>query len=68
MDNADVTEEELKSLDHGLSPAEQTQQAVNCLPSSDTILQDSYFSFRRWTILDYSRAYQSRKITPLVVR
>ncbi|PWA69414.1 amidase [Artemisia annua] len=63
----DVTEEELKNLDHGLSPAEQAQQAVNCLPSSDTILQDSYFSFRRWTILDYSRAYQSRKITPLVV-
>ncbi|GJR34697.1 fatty acid amide hydrolase-like protein [Tanacetum coccineum] len=63
----DFEETDVKSLDHGLSPAEQVQHAVNCLQSSDTIVQDSFFSFRRWTILDYSRAYQSRKITPLVV-
>ncbi|KAI3738998.1 hypothetical protein L2E82_29333 [Cichorium intybus] len=60
-------EEEVKSLNRGLSPTEQVQQAVDCLRSSDIILQDSNFNFRRWTILDYSRAYASRKITPLMV-
>lgn len=63
----DIEEEDVKCLDPGLSPAEQVQHAMECIQSSDTIDQDSYFSFRRWTILEYSRAYASQKITPLVV-
>ncbi|XP_071689919.1 fatty acid amide hydrolase-like isoform X2 [Rutidosis leptorrhynchoides] len=60
-------EEEVKCLNPDLSPTEKVQHAINCLPSSDTLLEDSYFSFRRWTIMDYSRAYASQKITPLMV-
>ncbi|KAD5802549.1 hypothetical protein E3N88_13909 [Mikania micrantha] len=60
-------EEEVKSLSLGLSPAEQVKHAINCLQPSDMTLQDSYFGFRRWKIMDYSRAYASRQITPLVV-
>ncbi|KAJ9558735.1 hypothetical protein OSB04_013349 [Centaurea solstitialis] len=63
----DIEEEEVKCLDHGLSPAEQVQLAMDCLQSSNISLQDSNFSFSRWTILDYSRAYASRKLTPLIV-
>ncbi|XP_024982467.1 fatty acid amide hydrolase-like isoform X2 [Cynara cardunculus var. scolymus] len=63
----DVEEEEVKCLDRGMSPAEQVQHAMDCLQSSDTVLHDSSFSFCRWTILDYSRAYAKRQITPLVV-
>ena len=68
--NADVEKgEELKCLDSGLSPAEQVQQAKGCLPSLDTRLKKSTSdeSFHRWTIMDYSRAYESRQITPLMV-
>ncbi|KAL7618383.1 hypothetical protein Lser_V15G03075 [Lactuca serriola] len=61
-------EEEIECLNRGLSASEQVQHAVDCLQSSDSsILEDSNFSFRRWTILDYSRAYTSRQITPLMV-
>nr|XP_043609420.1 fatty acid amide hydrolase-like isoform X2 [Erigeron canadensis] len=63
----DVEEEDVKKLEPGLSPAEQVQHAMDCILSSDTILQDSYYSFRRWTILDYSKAYASRQVTPLMV-
>ncbi|KAL4590472.1 hypothetical protein LXL04_003402 [Taraxacum kok-saghyz] len=68
--NADVEKgEELKCLDSGLSPAEQVQQAKGCLPSLDTRFKKSTSdeSFHRWTIMDYSRAYESRQITPLMV-
>ncbi|KAK9058291.1 hypothetical protein SSX86_023131 [Deinandra increscens subsp. villosa] len=64
---ADFEEEEVKRLCPNLSPAEQVQHAINCLEPSDTTLQDSYAGFRRWKILDYSRAYASGKITPLMV-
>ncbi|KAM0052500.1 putative fatty acid amide hydrolase [Helianthus debilis subsp. tardiflorus] len=60
-------EEEVKRLCPALSPAEQVQNAIDCLQSSDSTLQDSHLSFRRWKIMDYSRAYSSQQITPLVV-
>ncbi|KAM0052495.1 putative fatty acid amide hydrolase [Helianthus debilis subsp. tardiflorus] len=67
MFTTDFEEEEVKSLCPGLSPAEHVQHAIDCLRSSDSTLQDSHFSFRRWKIMDYSRAYSSHQITPLVV-
>ncbi|KAL4561363.1 hypothetical protein LXL04_033528 [Taraxacum kok-saghyz] len=60
-------EEEFKCLNRGLSPSQQVQHAVDCLQSSEMIHENSNFSFRRWTIMDYSRAYASRQITPLMV-
>ncbi|KAI3697239.1 hypothetical protein L6452_30110 [Arctium lappa] len=63
----DAEEKEVKCLEPGVSPAEQVQHAIDCLQSSDTVLQDSNFSFCRWTILDYAKAYAKRQITPLVV-
>lgn len=66
MITADI-EEEVKSLCPDMSPAEQVQQAIDCIQSPDAKLQDSHFNFRRWKIMDYSRAYSSGQITPLVV-
>ncbi|XP_076944890.1 fatty acid amide hydrolase-like isoform X2 [Bidens hawaiensis] len=63
----DTEKEEVKSLCPDMSPAEQVQHAIDCLQSPDAKLQDSHFSFRRWKIMDYSRAYSSGQITPLVV-
>ncbi|XP_071700884.1 fatty acid amide hydrolase-like [Rutidosis leptorrhynchoides] len=62
-------DEESKCLDSGLSPAEIVKEAKDCLQSSETILNDitSEKGFFRWTIMDYSRAYTSGKITPLKV-
>ncbi|XP_041002917.1 fatty acid amide hydrolase-like [Juglans microcarpa x Juglans regia] len=61
-------QQEVKCIDSDLSPPEQVQQAMDCLPrySSEnrTVKSDS---FHRWTILDYSRAYRSREITPRMV-
>ncbi|KAJ0612075.1 putative fatty acid amide hydrolase [Helianthus annuus] len=67
MFTADFEEEDVKSLCPCLSPAEQVQHAIDCLQSSDSTLQDSHLSFHRWKIMDYSRAYSSQQITPLVV-
>lgn len=67
---ADVKQgEELKYLNSGLSPAEQVQQAKDCLQTSETKTTDSTLanSFQRWTIMDYSRAYTAGEITPLMV-
>lgn len=65
---AELKELEVKCIDSDLSPPEQVQQATNCLPiGSETMLNASKPSFRRWTILDYSRAYSSREITPRMV-
>nr|XP_043613799.1 fatty acid amide hydrolase-like isoform X2 [Erigeron canadensis] len=62
-------DENSKCLDSNLSPAEQVQEAKDCLESSKTTLKDSISdnSFRRYTIMDYSKAYTSREITPLMV-
>ena len=65
---ADLKEQEVKCIDSDLSPPEQVQQAINCLPnSSDHILHGLKPSFHHWTILDYSRAYSSGEITPWMV-
>lgn len=51
-----------------LSPAENVQQATDCLRAPENIIKGSpKISFQRWTIMDYSRAYVSGEITPLMV-
>lgn len=65
---SDLNEQEVKCVDSGLSPSEQVQQAMDCLPSySKDILGPSKPNFHRWTIMDYSRAYISGELTPLMV-
>ncbi|KAJ1405019.1 Amidase, conserved site [Sesbania bispinosa] len=60
--------QEVKCLDSALTPPEQVQLAIDCLPtSSETALNGKRPSFCRWTIMDYSRAYNSGDITPLMV-
>lgn len=65
--NADLQEQEVKCVESTLSPPEKVQQAMDCVQSSEKILINPKLSFRRWTILDYSRAYASREITPRTV-
>ncbi|KAK9950286.1 hypothetical protein M0R45_005784 [Rubus argutus] len=61
-------EQGVKHVGSDLSPPERVQQAIECLPvSSDKELNSSSFSFRYWTILDYSRAYTSGEMTPQLV-
>ncbi|XP_027341954.1 fatty acid amide hydrolase-like [Abrus precatorius] len=64
----DHREQEVKFLDSALTPPEQVQHAIECLPaSSEKALNGTKPSFCRWTIMDYSRAYNSGDITPLMV-
>uniref|UniRef100_A0A2C9UQ23 Amidase domain-containing protein n=1 Tax=Manihot esculenta TaxID=3983 RepID=A0A2C9UQ23_MANES len=64
----ELNEPEVKLIDSDLSPPQRVQQAIECLPlSSPTPLDASTHSFRRWTIMDYSRAYTSGKTTPYAV-
>ncbi|XP_058091298.1 fatty acid amide hydrolase-like isoform X2 [Magnolia sinica] len=64
----DIEERESSFVERDLSPSDQVQQAVQCLPlQSETVVGDPASSFRRWTIQDYARAYSSRATTPLVV-
>ncbi|XP_042493695.1 fatty acid amide hydrolase-like isoform X2 [Macadamia integrifolia] len=64
----DHKEKELNSISCDSSPPERVQQALECLPPCSEIVQNTTSpSFRRWTILDYSRAYISGEITPLMV-
>jgi Asp-tRNA(Asn)/Glu-tRNA(Gln) amidotransferase A subunit family amidase len=60
----DLKEQEVKYIESALTPPEKVQEAVDCLQSPEKILMDS---FRRWTIMDYSRAYASREISPQIV-
>ncbi|KAK4341064.1 hypothetical protein RND71_039565 [Anisodus tanguticus] len=53
-------EEEMKSVEYGGSPREQVGQAFGCIEAPK-------YRFSRWTILDYSTAYNSKQITPLKV-
>ncbi|KAI9165589.1 hypothetical protein LWI28_017021 [Acer negundo] len=62
----ELKEQEVEYIDSDLSPPEKVQRAVDCLPSQRT-LDDLKSGFHRWTILDYSRAYTSGKITPRMV-
>jgi len=65
---ADHKEQEVKSLDSGLTPQEQVQLAIECLPtSSEKAQNETDISFSRWTIMDYYKAYSSEAITPRVV-
>jgi len=65
---ADHKEQEVKRLDSGLTPPEQVQLAIECLPSSSEKAQnETNPSFSRWTIMDYYKAYSSEAITPRVV-
>lgn len=54
-------EKEVICVEYGASPSEQVGQASGCLQS---ILEAPKYSFSRWTILDYSTAYNSKLITP----
>ncbi|KAG5014364.1 hypothetical protein JHK85_020500 [Glycine max] len=65
---SDHKEQEVKCLDSALTPQEQVQLAIECLPtSSEKAHNETNPSFSRWTIMDYSRAYSSGDITPLMV-
>ncbi|MED6218416.1 hypothetical protein PIB30_026520 [Stylosanthes scabra] len=70
----DHREQEVKCIDHNLTPQEQVQLSMDCLPTSsseddtdDDALHGKNSSFCRWTIMDYSRAYNSGDITPRMV-
>ncbi|XP_021273546.1 fatty acid amide hydrolase-like isoform X1 [Herrania umbratica] len=65
----DLNEQEVEHIDSEASPPERVQHAINCLPLTlEKSLNDLKSScFRRWTILDYSRAYNSGEITPRMV-
>ncbi|CAL2257495.1 unnamed protein product [Prunus armeniaca] len=64
----DKEEQDVKQVGSDLSPPELVQQAIECLPVSlENTLNGSNFSFRHWTISDYSRAYTSGEITPRTV-
>ncbi|KAJ6733618.1 hypothetical protein OIU74_005404 [Salix koriyanagi] len=57
-----------KHINSDLSPSEQVQQAIGCLPlPSKKIVNGLKPSFCRWTIMDYSKAYTSGEITPYKV-
>ncbi|XP_076959020.1 fatty acid amide hydrolase-like [Bidens hawaiensis] len=58
--------QEFKCLDSGLSAAQQVQEAKDCLETIPKHLTSDIY-FRRWTIMDYSRAYGSGVITPHMV-
>ncbi|XP_039042685.1 fatty acid amide hydrolase-like [Hibiscus syriacus] len=65
----ELHEQEVIEIHPDASPAEKVQRATVCLPST---LENSLESlkpgyFRRWTVMDYSRAYRSGEITPLKV-
>ncbi|XP_042492424.1 fatty acid amide hydrolase-like [Macadamia integrifolia] len=64
----DHTEQEVKSVSSESSPPEKVQQALECFrPCPQIVENNQCLSFRRWTIQDYSRAYISGEITPLMV-
>ncbi|KAG6767366.1 hypothetical protein POTOM_028570 [Populus tomentosa] len=65
---AELNEKEVKHVNSDLSPSEQVQQAIGCLPlPSENIVNGLKPSSRRWTIMDYSKAYSSGEITPYKV-
>lgn len=55
------------SVESEVSPVEQVQQAAECLPSTEDMSNRKQIAFHRWTIMDYSRAYRSKEITPRMV-
>ncbi|KAL3844784.1 hypothetical protein ACJIZ3_002187 [Penstemon smallii] len=64
----EIEEKEAKCLEPDMSPPEKVQQAVDCFQSLvDDVLKSPLLSFRRWTIMDYARAYTSGETTPRMV-
>lgn len=62
-----VEAQEAIKLEHDMSPAKQVEHAMECLKYPERIIRIPEFAFYRWTIEDYSRAYISGKLTPLLV-
>lgn len=63
----EAKEQEVEFVEPDLSPPNQVQKAVECLGFSETKKVASDYGFYRWTILDYSKAYTSGKVTPIMV-
>ncbi|KAF5960741.1 hypothetical protein HYC85_001950 [Camellia sinensis] len=63
----DLKEQEVKLVEDDLSPSDKIQKAMECIQCSESIQENSALSFHRWTVLDYSRAYISGEITPLML-
>uniref|UniRef100_A0A0D9XPI1 Amidase domain-containing protein n=1 Tax=Leersia perrieri TaxID=77586 RepID=A0A0D9XPI1_9ORYZ len=65
----DIPEQNVNLTKPDLSPAERVQEAVICLPAhlESTIADPSSPGFRRWTIRDFTNAYSSGEITPVMV-
>ncbi|XP_030499650.2 fatty acid amide hydrolase [Cannabis sativa] len=61
----DVKEHEVKCIRSELSPLEKVQEATECMPLTSQTTSNQ--SFKRWTIMDYSKAYTSLQLTPTVV-
>ncbi|CAM8956739.1 unnamed protein product [Rhodiola kirilowii] len=57
-------EDDIVCIDPDASPAEKVKQVVASLPSSVDFPKPA---FHRWTVMDYSHAYNSGEITPLMV-
>ncbi|XBJ20783.1 hypothetical protein VPH35_011552 [Triticum aestivum] len=67
----DTPEQNVSLTKPGLSPAERVREAVDCLPArlESTLAADAppSSSLKRWTIMDFSRAYSSGETTPVQV-
>ncbi|VAH11163.1 unnamed protein product [Triticum turgidum subsp. durum] len=66
----DTPEQNVSLTKPGLSPAERVREAVDCLPTrlESTLAADApQSSLKRWTIMDFSRAYSSGETTPVQV-
>lgn len=65
----DYEEQQVYNMKPGSSSTERVQEAVDCLPKDAefAVNSNSDSNFRRWTIMDYSRAYSSRQTTPHLV-
>ncbi|XP_044364278.1 fatty acid amide hydrolase isoform X2 [Triticum aestivum] len=60
----DIPEQNVSLAKPGWSPAERVEEAVGCLPG---LADPSSPGFRRWTIRDFTKAYTSGEITPVMV-
>ncbi|EEC67751.1 hypothetical protein EE612_053754 [Oryza sativa] len=65
----DIPEQNVSLTKPDMSPAERVQEAVVCLPARlESVLADPPSpGFRRWTIRDFTSAYISGEITPVMV-
>ncbi|KAL2941900.1 Fatty acid amide hydrolase [Bienertia sinuspersici] len=70
----DLLEQEVRCIKSSSNPCERVQEALACLPSSSSSSSSPGSTsseanpwFRRWTIMDYSKAYKSGVLTPSLV-